>query len=69
MLLYMRKICSTRHAANADIMKLVRSMIAVLVVVNWLNTVKFGQDDAVELQAIIAEHLHAFLEAYGANAT
>jgi len=48
-------------------MKFVRSMIAVLVVVVWLNAVKYGQNDAEALDAIISEHLHAFVDAYGRN--
>jgi hypothetical protein len=69
MLLYFRRVCSIRHAADDTIMKLVRSMIAVLVVVVWLNTVKYGQNDAAALEAIIAEHLNAFVDAYGRNKT
>jgi uncharacterized membrane protein YkgB len=65
----MRRIWSVRHAANAEIVKFVRSMIAVLVVVLWLNTVKFGQNDADALEAIIFEHLHAFIDAYGRYGT
>ena len=68
-LLYFRRVCSIRHAADDTIMKLVRSMIAVLVVVVWLNTVKYGQNDAAALEAIIAEHLNAFVDAYGRNKT
>ena len=48
-------------------MKPVRSMIAALVVVVWLNTVKYGQNDAAALEAIIAEHLNACVDAYGRN--
>jgi hypothetical protein len=68
-LIYMRRVCSVRHADDAAAMKFVRSMIAVLVVVNWLGTVKYGQNDAVALEAIISEHLHAFVDAYGSNET
>jgi hypothetical protein len=44
-------------------------MIAVLVIVLWLNTVKFGQSDADALEAIIFEDMHAFIDAYGRNST